>query len=104
MATPSPTTDGKTVCFLFGTGDLAAFDFDGKPLWSRNIQKDIGQFNFMWIYGSSPLLYKGKLYVQVLHKETPYGGTALEDAAKVETPTPSYLLAFDPTTGKDLWK
>lgn len=30
MASPSPVTDGKAVYALFGTGDFAAYDFQGK--------------------------------------------------------------------------
>jgi hypothetical protein len=72
VAAPSPATDGKVVVFLFGTGDLLAFEPDGKPLWARNLQREVGEWNVNWIYGSSPLLHKGKLYVQVLHTDTPY--------------------------------
>src|SRR5436305_1388796 len=43
-ASPSPVTDGKLVVFFYGSGELAAFDFSGKQLWQRNIQKDYGQF------------------------------------------------------------
>ncbi|HEX2971861.1 MAG TPA: PQQ-binding-like beta-propeller repeat protein [Tepidisphaeraceae bacterium] len=98
MASPSPITDGQRVFFFYGTGDLAAFDMDGKPLWARNIQKDHGNFNVQFLYGASPLLYKGKLYIPVLHREQPYGGKRLEK------PSDSYLLAVDANTGKDLWK
>jgi outer membrane protein assembly factor BamB len=87
QGSPSPVTDGKNVWFYFGSGDLAAFDAAGKPLWSRNIQKDYGEFQIKWLYASSPLLFDGKLYVQVLHSG--------DD---------SYLLAIDPLTGKTLWK
>jgi outer membrane protein assembly factor BamB len=87
LASPSPITDGKNVWYSFGTGDLAAFDADGKPLWARNIQKDYGPFHVQWLYASTPLLSDGKLYVQVLHRS--------DD---------SYLLALDPMTGKELWK
>ena len=91
LASPSPVTDGKSVYFYYGTGDLVAYDMEGKELWSRNIQKDHGAFHVQWIYGSSPLLYGGKLYVQVLQRDvTP-------DAV-------SYLLAIDPASGKDIWK
>lgn len=103
MATPSPVTDGKTAWFLFGTGDLVAYDITGTQLWARNLQKDHGSFNIQWIYGSSPLLYKGKLYVQVLQREKPYPDTALPGAAPYDGPAPCYLLAIDPATGKDLW-
>jgi outer membrane protein assembly factor BamB len=99
MASPSPVTDGKTVWFYFGTGDLAAFDVQGNPLWSRNIAKDHGPFNIQWIYASSPLLYQDKLYIQVLHRDVPpHGGPSPSSKAD------SFLLALDPASGKDLWK
>ena len=98
MASPSPVTDGKWVWFYFGTGDLAAFDADGNEKWSRNIQKDFGEFNVQWIYASSPLLYKDKLYIQVLHRDVPPFGRAKGP------PADSYLLAVEPQTGKDVWR
>jgi outer membrane protein assembly factor BamB len=101
-ASPSPITDGKTVYAFFGTGDLAAFDFTGKQLWHRNLGEDYGKFAIMWIYGSSPLLHGGKLYVQVLQR-TPapedYPGLAGAGGNR-----DSYLLALDPATGKTLWQ
>src|SRR6185436_4882901 len=69
MASPSPVTDGQNVFVLFGTGDLAAFDFSGKELWTRNLAKEYGRFANMWQYGASPLLFKGRLYVQVLQRD-----------------------------------
>jgi outer membrane protein assembly factor BamB len=101
-ATPSPVTDGKLVIFLFGTGDLAAFDLEGKPLWKRNLQKDHGRWNYNWHYGASPLLYHGKLYVPVLHRDVPvnnWSGPKPGDSI-----SDSYLLAVNPETGVDLWK
>ncbi len=100
MASPSPLTDGKTVWFYYGTGDLAAFDLDGKPLWNRNLQNDYGPFNFQWIYGSSPVLYDGKLIIQVLHRDVPPHGPRPAGGQKAQ----SYLLAVDPQTGKDVWR
>jgi outer membrane protein assembly factor BamB len=101
-ASPSPITDGKSVWAFFGTGDLAAFDFTGKKLWHRNLGADYGKFAVMWIYGSSPLLHGGKLYVQVLQR-TPapedYPGLAGAGGER-----DSYLLALDPATGKTLWQ
>jgi outer membrane protein assembly factor BamB len=102
MASPSPVTDGKTVYALYGSGHLAAFDFSGKELWKRNLGADYGKFSIMWIYGASPLLFDGKLYVQVLQR-TPapeeYPGLAGAGGDRE-----SYLLALDPATGKTLWK
>src|SRR5258705_1729702 len=40
MSSPSPVTDGSNVWAMTGTGILKAFDFTGKELWSRDIQKD----------------------------------------------------------------
>jgi outer membrane protein assembly factor BamB len=100
---PSPVTDGKTVWALVGTGQLAAFDFSGKEVWRRDLAKDYGKFNINWVYGSSPLLYGGKLYVLVLQRTPADGGyPGIEEADK--GPRESYLLALDPKSGKTLWK
>ncbi|HEX8915891.1 MAG TPA: PQQ-binding-like beta-propeller repeat protein, partial [Humisphaera sp.] len=104
VASPSPVTDGKVVVFLFGTGDIVALDLDGKKLWARNLQREVGAWNVNWIYGSSPTLWKGKLYVQVLHATKPYGNTQLPGAKDPGDDAPSYLLALDPATGKQLWR
>jgi len=102
MASPSPIVDGKAVYILFGTGDFAALDFNGKTLWHRKLGEDYGRFSINWIYGSSPLLFDGRLYVQVLQR-TPapaeYPGQAGGSPERE-----SYLLALDPATGKTLWK
>ena len=105
MATPSPLTDGKTVCFYYGTGTLAALDFEGKELWRRELQKDYGAFVAKWGYSSSPLLYKGKLYVPVFQNDEPR--RYRRDYAHplpTRRPLESFLLALDPATGKTLWK
>ena len=102
MACPSPVTDGKTVWFYYGTGLLLAFDFEGKELWSRELEKDYGEFVVKYGYSSGPLLYKGKLYVLVMQNADPrkYGRTH----DKREGPLESFLLALDPASGKTLWK
>ncbi len=90
MSSPSPVTDGKTVWVMTGTGILKAYDFSGKELWSRDIQKDYGRFGLNWGYASSPLLDGNALYVQVLHG--------------MKTDDPSYVLRIDKATGKTLWR
>jgi outer membrane protein assembly factor BamB len=90
MSSPSPVTDGKHVWVMTGTGVFKAFDFAGKELWARDIQKDYGAFGLNWGYASSPLLHGDSLYVQVLHG--------------MKTDDPSYLLRIDKTSGKTLWK
>jgi outer membrane protein assembly factor BamB len=101
-ASPSPVTDGQRVFALFGTGDLAAFDVDGHKLWARNLGQEYGKFALMWIYGSSPVLYDGRLYVQVLQRNPRPNdyAHALGDAPERE----SYLLCIDPATGRNLWR
>ncbi|HEY8186425.1 MAG TPA: PQQ-binding-like beta-propeller repeat protein [Pyrinomonadaceae bacterium] len=90
MSSPSPVTDGKNVYVMTGTGILKSFNFKGIELWSRDIQKDYGQFGLNWGYASSPLLWEDALYVQVLHG--------------MRTDDPSYVLRLDSKTGKTVWK
>jgi outer membrane protein assembly factor BamB len=97
FASPSPVTDGQVVYFYYGNGEIVCFDMNGKQIWSRNIQKDHGAFAYQWTYAASPLLYQGKLYLQVLQRNV-----AVNDRGGSQND--SYLLALDPNTGKDLWK
>ena len=102
MASPSPVTDGKLVWQLFGNGDIAAVDFKGAIVWQRHLGEEYGRFSINWIYGSSPLLYDGRLYIQVLQRNPAppdYPGLAGGSPERE-----SYLLALDPQTGKNLWK
>jgi len=98
-ASPSPATDGKRVIFFYATGDLVSYDFSGKKLWGRNIQKDYGEFAFLWTFSTSPVLYNGRLYMQVLQRDVPVDGRGNTNGAN-----DSYLLALDAATGKQLWK
>ena len=99
FASPSPVTDGHVVIFLYGNGDLIGFDFDGQQLWERNIQDDYGVFAFNWTFSTSPLLYDGRLYLQVLQRDVPVDGRGF-----VDRKNESYLLAMDPHTGETLWQ
>ena len=98
-ASPTPVTDGELVVFFYGNGDLAAYNFAGQELWSRNLEKDYGPFAFQWTFSSSPVLYAGRLYMQVLQRDVPANGRGL-----AERPNESYLLALDPQTGKTLFR
>jgi outer membrane protein assembly factor BamB len=90
MSSPSPVTDGRNVFVITGTGVLKGFDFSGRELWGREIQKDYGHFGLNWGYASSPLLLDDSLYVQVLHG--------------MRTDDPSYVVRIDTKTGKTIWK
>ncbi len=87
LASPSPITDGQTVWTIFGTGDMAAYDFSGKKLWERHLTKEFGPFSIQWLYGCTPLLYKNHLYVEVLRRGAE-----------------SFILCLDPATGANDWK
>jgi outer membrane protein assembly factor BamB len=86
MATPTAVSDGKLIWAMFGTGDLACLDLEGKILWHRNLVKEYGPYKTNHGYGSSPMLDKGKLFIVCMHQG------------------PSYVLALNALTGKNLWK
>lgn len=99
MASPSPVTDGRRAFFLYGNGLLAAFEADGRAAWTRDLVKDFGNPATKYGYSSSPVLYKGKLYVVFLRRPTAY-----YPPEETRPALDSYLLAIDPATGKDLWR
>ena len=97
LASCSPVTDGKSVFFLFGTGDLAGYDLNGKELWLRHLEEEYGNISVKFGYSSSPLLYEGKLFVISMRRPQAYrdpNGDGLD----------SFLLAIDPKTGKNIYK
>ena len=101
MASPSAVTDGKRVVVMFGTGHLAAYDFAGRQIWSRNLAKQYGKLALMWLYGSSPLLYRDKLYIEVLQRADP---SVYRHAVDDKPQRESFLLCLDPQTGGELWR
>jgi outer membrane protein assembly factor BamB len=92
-ASPSPVTNGEVVVFFYGTGDLVTYDLDGKELWRKKIEN--GKFSFQWTFSSTPALLGGKIYLQVLQRNTRAGKGSGGD---------SYLLAMDAKTGKQLFR
>ena len=78
--------DGRNVYVITGTGIFKAFDFNGKEIWTRDIQHDYGNFGLNWGYASSPLLFEDSLYIQVLHG--------------MKTDDPSYVMRVDKKDGK----
>lgn len=95
-ATPSPVVDAKHVWFFFGQGDLLCMDHDGKLIWQRNIQKEYGDFAFLWTFSTSPLLFQDKLYLQVLQRDTAVSGRGKPEG------NDSYLLILNPADGKEI--
>lgn len=90
---PSPATDGKIVAFFYGNGEMVVYDVDGNKKWEDNF----GPFSFMWTFSSSPVLYDGTLYLQILQRDEPVRG-------KGSRGSKSFILALEPATGKTKWR
>ncbi len=91
QANSSPVTDGKRVVAVFGSiGLLAAWDVNGKPLWTKDIGVlDSGWFfdpEYQWGHSSSPIIYRNTIILQ-------------GDQQKG-----SFLAAYDLSTGNQVWK
>jgi outer membrane protein assembly factor BamB len=84
-ASASCSTDGKHVWAYVGTGKLSCFDFDGKPVWHVDLQK-YGKFRIQFGVHWTPVLYKDRLYLQVMHR-----------GAQI-------VVALDAATGNQVWK
>jgi outer membrane protein assembly factor BamB len=95
MASPSPVTDGKLVVVHFGNGDLAAYDFDGQPLWKKNLQDDYGNYTVWWGHANSPVLYEN-LVLSICIQDS------CADLPGV--PSQSYVVAHDKRNGREVWK
>jgi outer membrane protein assembly factor BamB len=86
FAAATAATDGQGVFAVYGTGELGAFDFSGKLVWS----KCFGLPENLYGHSSSLLVWQGKLIVQFDQGDA--------EAGK------SRLYAFDPATGRVLWE
>lgn len=56
-STTTPAADGKRVVVWHGSAGVFCYDFKGRQLWRR----DLGRFQHAFGYGSSPVLYKGRV-------------------------------------------
>lgn len=91
FASPSPCTDGKHVWAFFGNGELACYTVDGKEVWKRQMQEEYGKFSIAFGMTSTPILDKGRLYLQLIHGE----GKPETQEAKV--------VCLDALTGNKIW-
>ena len=83
---PSIATDGKQLFAYFKSGTLACLDMAGKVVWEKNLQALYGEDTLWWDLGTSPVLTKDHVVVAVMQTG------------------PSYLAAFDKSTGNVAWK
>jgi len=75
---PTPTSDGKQVYVVYGTGMAAAYGLDGKRQWVRALDKPRSATG----YSANPLLAGGRLVINM-------GG---------------FLQGLDTASGKTAWK
>jgi outer membrane protein assembly factor BamB len=85
-AAPTAATDGQRVFALFANGDLAAFDFTGRPAWATSL----GVPDSMYGYASSLAVHDSLVIVQFDQ------GYADDER--------SQLIAFDAATGRRVWR
>ena len=95
-ATPTPCTDGRRVCAVFGDGSFVALDYDGRIVWLNREQKFYSQHGL----GTSPILY-GDLLLMARD------GSSEGEDKKLGWQKPwdkSALLALDKETGRIRWQ
>lgn len=85
-AASTMATDGRRIYALFANGDLAAFDLNGSPAWSKNLGRPKNTFG----HASSLAVWQGRLIVQLDQGES-------DDRM-------SRLYAFDGATGRMFWQ
>ncbi len=71
---------------FFEGGNLIALDHTGKVRWERDLVKDYGEFQGGHGVGSSPAQTAEALFILIDHRG------------------PSYLVAINKATGKNIWK
>lgn len=84
-ASASCSTDGKHVWTFAGSGALVCYTVDGKEVWSKNLQ-EYGKFGIQFGCHWTPVLYRGSIYLQVMHRNA------------------QLVVGLDAATGKELWK
>lgn len=82
LSAPTIATDGQNVYAIFATGDVIAFDMDGKRVWAKNLGVPDNHYG----HSSSLIVWDGKLFIQY---DTNKGGK---------------LIALKTDTGDEAWQ
>lgn len=85
LATASPSTDGKYVYVFMGSGQLAAYDFNGNKVWEYDTLKKYGPYAIQFGAHWTPVLHQGTLYATIMHRKA------------------QVILALDSATGQVKW-
>lgn len=130
LSASTMATDGRRVYAIFATGDMAAFDFFGRRLWSKNL----GIPDSMYGYASSLETYDDRVIIQYdqgdgtdgkshlyalngasgevvwdVKRPIPNSWTSpivvdVEGRHQVVTVTDPWVFANDPTDGSEIWR
>jgi outer membrane protein assembly factor BamB len=133
-ASASPATDGRIVVAWFGSQGLHAYDLNGTSLWKVDLGRiDLGAYDiptFEWGPASSPIIWNDLVIIQcdtqgdsfllavdaatgetrwkADRDELPSWGTptvaSTPGGPVLVTNAANYVRAYDPTTGKELWR
>ena len=82
LSAPTLTTDGQNVYAIFATGDVIAFDMEGKRVWAKNLGVPDNHYG----HSSSLIVWDNKLFIQY---DTNKGGK---------------LIALKTATGEEAWQ
>ncbi|MBN1361445.1 MAG: PQQ-like beta-propeller repeat protein [Sedimentisphaerales bacterium] len=123
-------TDGRRIYAIFATGDIAAFDFNGRRLWHKNL----GIPESMYGYASSLDTYQDRVIVQYDQADAEAGKSRLyalnglsgdvvweakrevpnswsspivvevEGRVQIVTLADPWLIGYDAATGTELWR
>ncbi len=85
-AAPTPVVDKDHVFVFFECGDLIALTHDGKEVWTKSLSKEYSRFINKFGLSSSPVQTESSVIVLI------------------DDEGPSYLVAFNKTDGRILWK
>ena len=100
-ATPTPVTDGSRVYAVFGSGSIAAVDFEGNVAWTFR------EFHFYSRHGlgASPVLEDGRLVLPWDWSTDPDKEGADKERVGWQLPWDrSFVFAVDTATGRLAWK
>jgi outer membrane protein assembly factor BamB len=86
FAAPTAAVDGRLVYAMFASGDVAAFDLDGRLAWARSLGVPENAYG----HAASLATHENLLFVQFDQ------GSAKDDKSK--------MLALDVATGKTVWE
>ena len=85
-AAPTPIVDRSRVIAFFESGDIVAINHQGEEVWKTSITEKYGKFKNKFGLSGSPIQNQDHFFLLV------------------DDEGPSYLVALDKASGKEIWK